>query len=43
MDVQSGENISLLLLHDNIHLTKYQIHGQHIIPFSFILVRKTKS
>jgi len=43
MDVQSGENISLLLLHDNIHLTKHQIHGQHIIPFSFILVRKIKS
>ncbi|KAF0755952.1 fatty acid synthase-like isoform X1 [Aphis craccivora] len=43
MDVQSGENISLLLLHDNIHLTKHQIHGQHIIPFSFILFNVWKT
>ncbi|XP_060835401.1 fatty acid synthase-like [Rhopalosiphum padi] len=43
MDVQSGENISALVLNDNIHLAKYQIHGQHIIPFSFILFNVWKT
>uniref|UniRef100_A0A2H8TDM0 Fatty acid synthase n=1 Tax=Melanaphis sacchari TaxID=742174 RepID=A0A2H8TDM0_9HEMI len=37
MDKQTGEKKIVLLLNDNTHLIKYQIHGQHIIPFSFIL------
>ncbi|XP_029343545.1 fatty acid synthase [Acyrthosiphon pisum] len=35
--VKSGEQISSLVVNDDKHLAEYQLHGQHIIPFSFIL------
>lgn len=40
MNVNSGEKIFSLALHENIHLTEYKIHDHHVIPLSFILVSK---
>lgn len=40
MSVNSGEKIFSLLLHENIYLAEYQIHGHYVIPLSFLLVSK---
>lgn len=35
-----GEKITSMLVNNSIHLTEYQIHGNHIIPFAYILVSR---
>ncbi|CAH1725990.1 unnamed protein product [Aphis gossypii] len=33
-----GERTTSILVNNSIHLTEYQIHGVHIIPFAYILM-----
>ncbi|CAI6347084.1 unnamed protein product [Macrosiphum euphorbiae] len=41
--VKSGEQISSLVVNDDIHLAEYKFHDEHIIPFSFILFNVWKT